>query len=194
MLIIFFLDPNIISTDTQCFKLLIIIFAINTFLTHSIFLFPMKFQANLHYLSNHLGQWRLKSFNSTDSIDEWSSKCNTYTYSSVIKLSSNYFIALQHLSNAAHPQSISHSIIYRLFSNINYFITIQFFLCLILIFCEIIWIISGHFGYEIFISILIILNSSYTIFKIIRNRLIFDMIDEHESDQFLLTLKQKKSN
>jgi len=115
----------------------------------------------------------------------------------MIKLSSNsdkYFIAIQYLSNAAHPQSISHSILYRLFGNIKYFLTIQCLLCFILIICQLFWIIRGQFAFEILISILIILNSSYTIFKIIRDRLIVDMINEYESDQLLLTSKQKKSN
>jgi len=113
----------------------------------------------------------------------------------MIKLSSNsdkYFIAIQQLSNAAHPQSISHSIFYRLFGDIRYFLRIQFFLSLILIFCQLFWIIHAKYGFEILISILIILNSSYTIFKIIRDRLIFGMIDKYESDQYLLTSKEKK--
>ena len=38
------------------------------------------------------------------------------------------------------------------------------------------------------------LNSSYTIFKILRDRLIFDMIKNYGSDEILLTSKQKKSN
>ncbi len=188
-------DTNIISTDNQRYKILIIIFALSTLLTHSVFLFSVKFQVNFRHLSNHLGQWRLKSSNRTDQIYEWSSECNIYTNGNMIKLSSNsdkYFIAIQHLSNAAHPQSISHSIFYRLFGKIRYFLRIQFFLSLILIFCQLFWIIHAKFGFEILISILIILNSSYTIFKIIRDRLIFDMIDKYESDQYLLTSKEKK--
>lgn len=177
--------------------MLIIIFALSTFLTHSIFLFPTKFQTNLHRLATHLGKWRFQSFIRTDTINEWSSECNSYTRGSVIKLSSNndkHFIAIQHLSNAAHPQSISHSILYRLFGKTTYFITIQFSICIILILCQLFWIICGKLWYEILISALILLNSSYTIFKIIRDRLIFDMIGDNESDEILLTSKQKKSN
>jgi hypothetical protein len=189
---IFLSDPNIPTADTQHYRLLIIIFALTTFLTHSLFLFPVKFQANLHRLSTHLGQWRLKPFIEIDTIPEWSSECNSYTYGNIIKLSSKYFIAVHDFSNAAHPQSISHSILYRFFGDITYFLTIQFLLCFLLIFCQLSWIIRGPFGLGTSISFLIILNSSYTIFKIIRDRLLFDMIDIHESDEYLLTSKQKK--
>jgi hypothetical protein len=177
--------------------MLIIIFALSTFLTHSVFLFPIKFQTNLHRLATHLGQWRLQSFIRTETINEWSSECNSYTRGSVIKLSSDtgkYFIAIQNLSNAAHPQSKTHSILYRLFGEATHFITIQFSICIILIICQLFWIISGKLWYEILISILLILNTSYTIFKIIRDRLIFDMIRSYGSDEILLTSKQKKSN
>jgi hypothetical protein len=196
---VYFLDANIRSTDNQRYKILItiFIFALSTFLTHSVFLFPIKFQVNLHNLSNHLGQWRLKPFNRTDPITEWSSECNTYKHGNIIKLSTNsvkHFIAIQALSNAAHPESISHSIFYRLFGGRKCYLAIQFPICLILIFSQFFWIIRGKFGFEILISILIMLNSSYTIFKIVRDCLIFSMIDEHESDQYLLTSKQKKSN
>ena len=114
------------------------------------------------------------------------------------RLSSNstekHFIAIQHFSNAAHPLSISHSIIYRLFGRASYFLGLQFRFCSLLICCQSIWIIRGQFGFEMLISILIILNSSYTIFKIIRDHLLFSMIVEHESDAFLLTSKQNKSS
>lgn len=177
--------------------MLTLIFALSTFLTHSVFLFPVKFQTNLHRLATHLGQWRLQSFIRKDTINEWSPECNSYTRGSVIKLSSNnekYFIAVQHLSNAAYPQSISHAILYRLFGDVRCFLTIQFIISIVLILCQLYWIIQGKYWHEILISILIILNSSYTIFKIIRDRLIFDMIDDNEYDEIILTSKQKKSN
>jgi hypothetical protein len=196
--IFFSSDTNLSLVENQRYKILIIIFALSTCLTHSVFLFPVQFQTNLHRLSMHLGQWRLKPYTGTDVIHKWSSECNSYTNGNMIKLSSNniekYFIAIHHLSNAAHPLSISHSILYRLFGDLTYFLTIQFRLCPILIFCQLLWIIPGRFAFEIFISILIMLNSSYTIFKIIRDRLLFDMLDEHQSDAFLLTSKRKKSN
>ena len=192
-----FSDPDTRSVDHQRFQILTLIFALSTFLTHSVFLFPIKFQTNLHRLATHLGQWRLQTFIRTDTINEWSSECNSYTRGSLIKLSSNegiYFIAIQPSSNAAHPQSISHSILYRLFSNARYFLTIQFIICIILILCQLVWIIQGKHWYEMLITVLIIFNSSYTIFKIIRDRLIFDMIDDNEYDEIILTSKQKKSN
>jgi hypothetical protein len=180
-------DINLSPIEDQGYKILIIIFMLTTFLTHSIFLFPVQFQTNLHRLSMHLGQWRLKSHTETDLIFKWSSECNSYTNGNLVRLSSNnfekYFMAIHHLSNAAHPLSISHSILYRLFGNLIYFLTIQFRLCSILILCQFLWIIPGRFNFEIFISILIILNSSYTIFKIIRDRLLFDMLDEHRNEK-----------
>jgi hypothetical protein len=179
-------DADARPVDNQRFQILILIFALSTFLTHSVFLFPVKFQTNLHRLATHLGQWRLQAFIRTDTINEWSSECNAYTHGSVVKLSSNnekYFIAKQNLSNAAHPQSISHSILYRLFSDARYLLTIQFIICMVLIVCQLVWVIQGKYWHEIIISTLIILNSSYTIFKIIRDRLIFDMIDDNEYEK-----------
>ncbi|CAF0720918.1 unnamed protein product [Adineta steineri] len=185
------------SVDYERYIMLILICALTTFITHIIFLFPVKFQTNLYHLASHLGRWRLQSFLRTDTINEWSSECNSYVRGHTIRLSSNndkYFIAEHPLSNAAHPQSISHSILYRLFGNTRYFLTIQFLIFIILIVCQFLWILHGKFWYEILISILIILNSSYTIFKIIRNRLIFNMINDNECDEIILPTKSKKSN
>ncbi len=191
----YILGPHVRSTDTQPLKLLIFIFTLSTFVTHSAFLFPVKLQTTLHRIATHLGQWRQQSNIRTDTINEWSSECNAYTHGSVVKLSSNndkYFIATQHLSNAAHPQSISHAILYRLFSDARYLLTIQFIICMILIVCQLVWIIQGKYWHEILISTLIILNSSYTIFKIIRDRLIFDMIDDNEYDENHINIKTKE--
>jgi hypothetical protein len=190
------LDTHVRSIDTQPIKLLIVILTLNTFVTHSAFLFPVKLQTNLHRIATHLGQWREQSNIRPDTINEWSSECNSYTRGSVVKFSSNnqHFIAIQHLSNAGNPQSKSHSLLYKLFGDPTYFLTIQFTLSIILIIFHLIWIIRGKYLEQILIGCLIIFSSSYPIFKIIRDRIIMDLVEEHEVFQTSTTSKQKKSS
>ncbi|UJR28848.1 hypothetical protein I4U23_010072 [Adineta vaga] len=192
------IDADVRPVNLQQYHILIMIFILTTFLTHTVFLFPMELQFNLRHLATHLGHWRLQSSLRTDSINEWSSECNSYIRGSQIKCSSNhkekYFIGEQLLSNAAHPQSISHSIFYRLFSNRMNFLSKQFLLCIILILCQLLWIIQGKFWYEIIISISIIFSTSYIIFQIVRDRLIFEMMDDNEYNEIILKSKEKKSN
>ncbi len=192
----YILGPHVRSTDTQPLKLLIFIFTLSTFVTHSAFLFPVKLQTTLHRIATHLGQWRQQSNIRTDTINEWSSECNLYKRGSVVKLSSNnrYFIAIQHLNNAAHPQSKSHAILYRLFGDPTYFLTIQFILSIILAIFHIIWIIRNRHWEQILISWLIIFYSSYPIFKITRDRIIMDFVEEHDCVQTSTIPKQKKSS
>jgi hypothetical protein len=176
---------------------LILIFGLTALLTHSTFLFPVKLQTTLHRLATHLGQWRQHPITRPNTITEWSSECNSYTRGSIVKLSSKneqHFIAIQHLSNAAHPQSISHSILYQLFGDAKFFLTIQNGLNNAIILFQLFWIIRGKFWHESLIVCLIVLHSSYTIFKITRDRLILEMVDNNESDEIILTSKQKKSN
>jgi hypothetical protein len=171
-------------------------FTLSTFITHSTFLFPVKLQTTLNRIATHLGQWRQQTNIRTDTINEWSSECNSYTRGSVVKLSSNnqYYIAIQHLSNAANPQSKAHSILYRLFGDPTYFLTIQFLLCLILILFHIIWIVRGKYWEQILIGCCIIFYSSYPIFKIVRDRIIIDFVEEQEIFQTSTISKQKKSS
>ncbi|CAF4966391.1 unnamed protein product [Rotaria sp. Silwood1] len=187
-------DTHVRSVDSQPLKMLIFIFALSTLVTHSAFLFPVKLQTTLHRIATHLGQWRQQSNIRTDTISEWSSECNSYTRGSVIKLSSNnqYYIAIQHLSNAANPQSKSHSILYRLFGDPTYFLTVQFILSITLIVFHIIWSIFGRHWEQILVGYLIIFYSSYPIFKIIRDRVILDFVEEHEYFQASTISKQKK--
>jgi hypothetical protein len=84
--------------------------------------------------------------------------------------------------------------LYRLFGDPTYFLTTQFLLCFILILFHIIWIIRGKYWEQIIISCLIIFNSSYPIFKIIRDRIIIDFVEEHEIYQTSTISKQKKSS
>jgi hypothetical protein len=177
--------------------MLIGILTLGTFLTHSAFLFPVKFQTNLHRIATHLGQWRQQSNIRTDTTNEWSSECNTYKRGSVVKLSSNnqqHFIAIQHVNNAANPQSNSHSILYHLFGDATYFLNIQFVLCIILVLFHIIWIISGKYWEQIVVGCLIIISVCYPIFKIARDRIIMDCVEEQESFQTSTISKQKKSS
>ena len=177
--------------------MLLFIFSLSTFVTHSAFLFPMKLQTTVHRVATHLGQWRQQSKNiRTNTINEWSPECNSYTHGSVVKLSSNKqcFIAMERLSNAANPLSESHSILYRLFGDPTYFLTVQFFLCIVLVIFHIIWIIRGTHWEQIIIGYLIILHSSYPIFKIVRDRIIMKMVEEHEFFQTSTVSKQKKLN
>ncbi len=192
----FFLDSHTRTKDVQPLKLLLIIFTLSTFITHSAFLFPVKLQTTLHRIATHLGQWRQQSNIRTDTINEWSTECNSYTRGSVVKFSSNnqYFIAIQHVNNAAHPQSKSHAILYRLFGDQTYFLTIQFLLCLTLIILYIIWIIRGKHWEQVLIGCFIILHSSYPIFKIVRDRVLMDLVEEHEIFQTSTISKQKKSS
>ncbi|CAF2403495.1 unnamed protein product [Rotaria sp. Silwood2] len=187
-------DNRVRSMDSQPLKMLIFIFTLSTFVTHSAFLFPVKLQTTVHRIATHLGQWRQQSNIRTDTINEWSSECNSYTRGSVVKLSSNnqYYIAIQHLSNAANPQSKSHSILYRLFGDPTYFLTVQFLLSMTVIILHIIWSIFGRHWEQILVSYLIIFYSSYPTFKIIRDRIIMDFVDEHEYVQASTTSKQKK--
>lgn len=168
----------------------------STFVTHSSFLFPVKLQTTLHRIATHLGQWKQQSSIRTETINEWSSECNSYTRGSAVKLSSNnrYYIAIQHLNNAANPQSKSHSMLYRIFGDPTYFLTIQFFLCIIIVIFHIIWIVRGRYWEQILIGYLIIFHSSYPIFKILRDRIIMDLVEEHEYFQTSTISKQKKSN
>ncbi len=99
-----------------------------------------------------------------------------------MKFSSNnqYYLAVQHLNNAANPQSKSHSILYRLFGDPTYFLTSQFLLCLILVILHVIWILRGRHWEEILIGCFIILSSAYPVFKIVRDRIIMDFVEENE--------------
>jgi len=190
------LDIHVRSIDNEPIQLLTIIFTLGTLITHSAFLFPVKLQTTLHRIATHLGQWRQQSNIRPDTINEWSSECNSYTRGSVVKFSSNnqYYIAIQHLNNAANPQSKSHSMLYRLFGDPTSFLTTQFLLCLILIIFHIIWIIRGKYWEQILISCFIIFYSSYPIFKIVRDRIIIDFVEEHEIYQTSTVSKQKKSS
>ncbi len=190
------LDIHSRAKETQPLKFIFFVFTLSTFITHIAFLFPVKLQTTLHRIATHLGQWRQQSNIRTDTINEWSTECNSYTRGSVVKLSSNnqYYIAIQHLNNAAHPQSKSHSILYRLFGDPTYLLTIQFLLCFILIILHIIWIIRGKYLEQILVGFCIILHSSYPIFKIVRDRVIMDLVDEHEIFQISTISKQKKSS
>ncbi|CAF1404140.1 unnamed protein product [Adineta steineri] len=187
---------NVRSTDNQPLKLLILIFTLSTFITHSAFLFPVKLQTALHRIATHLGQWRSQSSIRTDTIHEWSSECNSYTRGSVVKLSSNnrYFVATEHLSNAAHPQSKAHAIIYRFFGDATYFINIQIVFCIILTILQFIWIIRSKYWEQILISWLITFYSSYPIFKITRDRIILNLVEYQDDVQTTTTLKQKRSS
>ncbi|CAF1330032.1 unnamed protein product [Adineta steineri] len=187
---------NVRSTDNQPLKLLILIFTLSTFITHSAFLFPVKLQTALHRIATHLGQWRSQSSIRTDTIHEWSSECNSYTRGSVVKLSSNnrYFVAMEHLSNAAHPQSKAHAIIYRFFGDATYFINIQIVFCIILTILQFIWIIRSKYWEQILISWLITFYSSYPIFKITRDRIILNLVEYQDDVQTTTTLKQKRSS
>lgn len=182
--------------DNQPIKFLITILTLSTFVTHSTFLFPVKLQTTLHRIATHLGQWRQQSNIRTDTIHEWSSECNSYTRGSVVKFPRNnqYYIAIQHLNNAANPQSKSHSILYRTFGDATYFSTIQFLLCIILILFQLIWIIRGKHWEQVLIGYFLIFYSSYPIFKIVRDRLIIDFVEEPETYQTSTTSKQKKSS
>ena len=184
------------STDDQPIKFLIFIFTLSTFITHSSFLFPVKLQTTLHRIATHLGQWREQSNIRTDTIHEWSAESNSYTRGSVVKFSSNnqHYLAKQHLNNAANPQSKSHSILYRLFGDATYFLTIQFLLCIALVIFHMIWIIRIRYWEQIFVGSLIIFSSSYPIFKIVRDRLIMDFVEEHEVFQTATVAKQHKSS
>ncbi|CAF1010577.1 unnamed protein product [Rotaria sordida] len=188
------LDIHVRSMDSQPLKSLIFILTLGTFVTHSAFLFPVKLQTTLHRIATHLGQWRQQSNIRTDTINEWSSECNSYTRGSVVKLSSNnqYYIAIQHLSNAANPQSKSHSILYLLFGDPTYFLTVQFIFSVILVILHIIWIACGRHCEQILVGYLIIFYSSYPIFKIARDRIIMDFVEEHEYFQTSAIAKQKK--
>lgn len=182
--------------DSQPIKFLITMFTLSTFVTHSAFLFPVKLQTTLHRIATHLGQWRKQSNIQTDTINEWSSECNSYTRGSVVKLSSNnkYYIATQRLSNAANPQSKSHSILFRLFRDQTQFLTIQFLLCILLVIFHITWITRGRHWEQIIIGYILIFYNSYPIFKIVRDRIIMDLVDEHEYIQASTVSKQKKSS
>ncbi|CAF1329171.1 unnamed protein product [Rotaria magnacalcarata] len=189
-------DTHLSSTENQPLKFLITLFTLSTFLTHSAFLFPVKLQTTLHRIATHLGQWRQQSNIRTDTINEWSSECNSYTRGSVIKLPSNhqYYIAIQHLSNAANPQSKSHSMLYRLFGDPTYFLTIQFILSIVLVLFHIIWIARGSHWEQVIVGYFLIFYSSYPIFKIVRDRIIMDLVEEHEYAQTSTISKQKKSS
>ncbi|UJR20751.1 hypothetical protein I4U23_023869 [Adineta vaga] len=192
------INHHVRSIENQPLKLIIFIFTLSTFITHSTFLFPVKLQTTLQRIATHLGQWRVQKDIRTETINEWSSECNSYTRGSVVKLSptNRYFIAIQHLSNAAHPQSNAHAILYRLFSDPTYVLTIQFVLCLILSLFQIIWLIRGQTWEQILISWFIIFYSSYPIFKITRDRIIMDFVEDHEYVQTTIstTSRQKKSS
>lgn len=167
-----------------------IIFALSTFLTHVHFLFPIQYQLNLQHLATHLGQWhRQSSSPSTKSISEWSSECNFYPENSLIKISSHYFLAQHSHTNAAHPQSISHRLLFYLFHNLKTFSSLQFRLCLFLILCQLSWIIAGRFLCQILASCLIFFHSFYTIFQIVRDHVLFKMID-----QDLFNMKRKEND
>lgn len=184
------------SYSTQPLIFLVVIFLLSTFITHSSFLFPVKFQTTLHRIAVHLGQWRQQSNIRTDTIPEWSFECNSYTRGSVVKLSTNnrYYIAIQHLNNAAHPQSKSHSILSRFFVDPTYCLTIQFLCCLLIVSLNIIWIIRERFWERILIGYFLVFVSSYPVFKIVRDRIIMDFVEEHESIQTSTISKQKKSS
>jgi hypothetical protein len=185
--------------DRTSLTILIVTFALGTLMTQSTFLFPMKLQTTLHRVATHLGQWRLQSLIRTDTVQEWSSDCNSYTRGSVVKLSSHHqqqqqqhFLAIQHLSNAAHPQSKFHSFLYRFFGDATNFLTAQFVLCLPLILLNIIWILRGTHWQHMIIGCLLMFYNSYPIYKIVRDRVIMDFVEEHESFQTLTLSKQKK--
>lgn len=183
-------SPNSIN-DNRPRKLLIFIFALSTFLTHCTFLFPVKLHTTLHRIVTHLGRWRRESNLRTESINPWSSECNSYTRGSVVKFTSTNvsYIAIQHMNNAAHPQSFSHSFLFRLFGDATYLLTIQFLLAFVLIICHFIWTIRGQHWQEILIGCLMIFYSSYPMFKIVRDRVILDLVDENEFIQTYTTRK-----
>ena len=177
--------------DKQPMKFLFFIFALSAFLTQCTFLFPVKLHTTLHRIATHLGQWRRQSNIRTETINLWSAECNSYTRGSVVKFSrkNEYYIAIQHMNNAAHPQWTSHSILYRLFGEATYLLTLQFLLCLFLIICHLIWTIRGRHWEQILVGCLMIFYSSYPIFKIVRDRVILDLVDEHEFVQTCTTKK-----
>jgi len=188
-------DTHARSFDTQSFVFVIIIFLLSTFITHSSFLFPVKLQTTLHRIATHLGQWRQQANIRTDTIPEWSSECNSYTRGSVVKFLPNnrYYIAIQYLNNAAHPQSKSHSILSRFFADATYFLTLQFLCCLTLVSLNIIWIVRERFWERILIGYFLVFVSSYPVFKIVRDRVIMDFVEDHDINQ-TSTIKQKKSS
>lgn len=175
---------------------LIATFGLGSFITHTAFLFPVKLQTTLHRIATHLGQWRLQSQIRNDAIAAWAPECNSYTRGSVVKLAANsqqYFLAVQHLSNAAHPQSKCHAFLYRFFGDATYVLTSQFLLCIPLLILTVIWMIRGQFWHETIISSLMIFFNSYPIYKIVRDRVMIDFVEENESFQTSTTSKQKKS-
>ena len=177
--------------------MLVALFTTSTFVTHSAFLFPVKLQTTLHRIATHLGHWRLQSLIRTDTIQEWSPECNTYTRGSVVKLSSHHrkhFLAVQHLSNAAHPQSKSHSLLYRLFGDATYLLTVQLIFCSLVVVVNLIWMIRGKSWEQIIIGCLMLFYNSYPTYKIVRDRIIMDFVEEHESFQTSTISKQKKSS
>ncbi|CAF0976181.1 unnamed protein product [Adineta ricciae] len=191
------LNPHIRSIESQPLKFLIFILTLSTFISHSAFLFPVKLQTTLQRIATHLGQWRAQANVRAETINEWSSECDSYTRGSVVKLSSTsqHFIAIQHLSNAAHPQSNAHAMLYRLFSDPTYFLTTQLVLCLVLSVFQVVWLFLGKSWEKIIISWFIIFCSSYPIFKITRDRFIMDYVEEHEYVQTTTTTsRQKKSS
>lgn len=182
----------------QHYHILLMIFTLATLLTQSIFLFPVEFQISLHHLATHLGHWRVQSPLRKDGIHEWSTECNSYHRGSQIKYSSNqkekYFIGEEYLSNAAHPQSIPHTILYYLFHDRLYFSSKQFLLCIILVLCQLLWLIQGTLWYEIAISGAILVHNGFTIFQVTRDRFIFDLMDDNGYNEIRLKSKEKKIN
>jgi hypothetical protein len=173
---------------------LIVILNISTWLTHLCFLFPVKLQTTLNRLAVHLGEWRAQTLTQTGSAQLWSTESNSYTRGSVVQISNHHqcFLAVQPLSNAAHPQSRSHRLLYRLFGEATSFQTMKFLVSLVWLILVIIWIVHGQYWEEVIIGSLLIFHNSYTTFKIFRDRIILDFAEEHESSQGSNNTKQKK--
>ena len=172
-------------------------FSLGSLISQTNFLFPVKLQTTLHRISTHLGHWRTQSLLRPETIQEWSPECNSYTRGSVVKVSSNrqeHFLAVQHLNNAAHPQSISHAVLYRIFGDFTAFSTCQSLLSIGLLFINIIWVVCGKYWPNTIIGGLIILSNSYPTFKILRDRLIMDFVEEQGSFQTSKISKEKKSS
>ncbi|CAF1231030.1 unnamed protein product [Adineta ricciae] len=192
------INSDVRPVNIQQYYILVMIFTLATLLTQSIFLFPIEFQISLHHLATHLGRWRVKSPFRKNRIHESTIECNSHHRGSQIKYSSNqkekFFIGEDYLNNAAHPQSISHTILYYLFHNRLYFSSKQFFLCIILVLCQLLWLIQGKLWYEVVISGAILLNNGFTIFQITRDRFIFDLMDDNEYNEISLKSKEEKIN
>ncbi|CAF1200739.1 unnamed protein product [Adineta ricciae] len=192
------INTGVRPVNIQQYHILVIIFTLATLLTQSIFLFPIELQIRLHHLATHLGRWRLKSTFRKDRIHECSIECNSNHRGSQIKYSSNqkekYFIGEEYLSNAAHPQSISHTILYYLFHNRLYFSSKQFLLCIILVLGQLLWLIQGKLWYEVVISGAFLLHNGFTIFQITRDRFIFELMDDNGYNEISLKSEEKKIN